>query len=374
MAININFELERIIRLDKKSLFRDLSKEYSGKITVKKDRYILVKGDIPLMLVAHLDTVHHDNVTMICRSDDGNIIMSPQGIGGDDRCGVYALKTVYKQQPTGKKPWLLFTQDEEIGGIGAKAFADDMPYKKQLKKIKLIIEVDRKGKNDAVYYDCDCPELEEYIDSKGYRVASGSYSDICDVAPAVGCSAVNLSSGYYNAHTRYEYINIKHLMRTIDTICEIAGEIDSLPRYEWKEIEYVSKWGNGNYWSVKYGDGWDYGYGYSSKTKNSTKSTKPTEINYDYDYDYDYDTDYYYGPPTSNSYFVDLSDNDKFYYQELLWIYTEKELDDYIYTFGTEFLADEYENEKSLITQIKKEAEQEEIQRQARKLSVVPKK
>ena len=39
--------------------------------------------------------------------------MSPQGIGGDDRCGVFALQSIYAAAK--KKPWLLFTCDEETG-------------------------------------------------------------------------------------------------------------------------------------------------------------------------------------------------------------------------------------------------------------------
>ena len=72
------------------------------------------------MLVAHLDTVHEESVRDICTTADGNILMSPQGIGGDDRCGVFALVKIYKSAQL--KPWLLFMCDEEVGGIGAKAF------------------------------------------------------------------------------------------------------------------------------------------------------------------------------------------------------------------------------------------------------------
>ena len=72
------------------------------------------------MLVAHLDTVHDEPVRDICVSADGNILMSPQGIGGDDRCGCFALVKVFQSAQV--KPWLLFTCEEEVGGIGAKYF------------------------------------------------------------------------------------------------------------------------------------------------------------------------------------------------------------------------------------------------------------
>ena len=71
------------------------------------------------MLVAHLDTVHSQRVHDICKSDDGNILMSPQGIGGDDRCGVFALCNIFQSAQI--KPWLLFCCNEEVGGVGARA-------------------------------------------------------------------------------------------------------------------------------------------------------------------------------------------------------------------------------------------------------------
>ena len=72
--------------------------------------------------------------------------MSPQGIGGDDRCGVYALSKIYGQ--SSRKPWLLFTCDEEVGGIGAHVFCEDHAKGKlpeSLSNLKFLIELDRKG-------------------------------------------------------------------------------------------------------------------------------------------------------------------------------------------------------------------------------------
>ena len=222
------------------------------------------------MLVAHLDTVHEDPVKTICASEDYNILMSPQGIGGDDRCGVMALLKAYELSE--KKPFLLFTCNEEIGGVGAEMFAVEYVAGKlpdELDELKLIIEIDRKGKKDAVYYDCTNAELENYITSKGFKTAFGSFSDISVIAPELGVAAVNLSSGYYNPHTLHEYINLKHLSRTIAKVVEIIGEIDNLPKFEYvegkhsrhiiknvfKDIEFDDYYGN-NY-SYDIPDDWN---------------------------------------------------------------------------------------------------------------------
>ena len=113
-------KLEYYLRPTQVGLFNLISNNYRDKAIIRKGKYILVKGDAPVMLIAHMDTVHKTPVKHICETSDGNIIMSPEGIGGDDRCGVYALIKAHELSDV--KPWLLFTCDEEIGGIGASAF------------------------------------------------------------------------------------------------------------------------------------------------------------------------------------------------------------------------------------------------------------
>lgn len=254
--------LEYYLTPEQETLFKTLHKMHKRYVSsFCKKNYILVRGEAPVMLVAHLDTVHHEPVREICKTGNGNILMSPQGIGGDDRCGVYALNAVYEQSKV--KPWLLFTCDEEVGGLGAEQFCVQHRNKKlpkEIDELKLLIEIDRKGKNDAVYYDCDNPEFEKYITGKGFETQSGSFTDISSIAPELGIAAVNLSSGYYNAHTRYEYINRKHLNNTVQKVLEIVTETTApdFPKYEY--IERVRSFGKfGRYKKCDwYNDYYDY--------------------------------------------------------------------------------------------------------------------
>ena len=230
--------LEDFLRPTQKQLFKRLCKHFKGKTLISKGNFILVKGVAPVMLVAHLDTVHEEPVHDICISADGNILMSPQGIGGDDRCGCFALVKIYKSAQV--KPWLLFTCDEEIGGIGAKKFCLAHKQKqlpKEIDSFKFIIELDRRGANDAVFYHCDNTDFETYITSKGFKTAQGSFSDILLIAPELGIAAVNLSSGYHHAHTRHEYINRAELDSIIAKVVDIIGDYPNLPCFEY--IEYI---------------------------------------------------------------------------------------------------------------------------------------
>lgn len=238
-------KLEEFLKPTQEELFSKLNGMYQGQAVGVAGSFILVKGIAPIMLVAHLDTVHKEPVRDICTSADGNILMSPQGIGGDDRCGVYALVKTYDISPV--KPYLLFTTDEETGAKGAKTFVKCLEQLSELKALKLIVEIDRRGRNDAVYYDCDNPDLEEYISSKGFVTDYGTFSDISVIAPALGIAAVNLSSGYYNAHQLHEFINRAELEATITKVVEIVAEAAraEFPRYEYVDAYYgyYDSWG-----------------------------------------------------------------------------------------------------------------------------------
>ena len=228
--------LEDFLPQSQQKLFKLLAKKFRDKILISKGNFILVRGNSPVMLVAHLDTVHNEPVRDICISHDKNILMSPQGIGGDDRCGVFALVKIYRLSKI--KPWLLFTCDEEIGGLGAKKFCrahNQRQLPKELDSLKFIIEIDRKGNNDAVFYDCDNPDFAKYINSKGFTSAQGSFSDISLIAPELGVAAVNLSSGYHHAHTLHEFINRTELDYTISKVIDILSDLPNLPRFDYIE-------------------------------------------------------------------------------------------------------------------------------------------
>ena len=230
--------LEDFLRPSQKQLFKRLAKKFKGKTLISKGNFILVRGQAPVMLVAHLDTVHEQPIRDICLSADRNILMSPQGIGGDDRCGVFALVKIFQYAQI--KPWLLFCCDEEIGGLGAKKFClahQQLQLPKELDNLKFIIELDRKGKNDAVYYRCANTDFENYITGKGFKTAQGSFSDISLIAPELGVAAVNLSCGYYAAHTRHEYINRSQLDAVIHTVVDIVADasLDDFPSFVYRE-------------------------------------------------------------------------------------------------------------------------------------------
>jgi len=227
-------KFEEIFRASQKELKHKLKKEIRkmGYQTQSGEGYLYGIGEIPILLVAHLDTVHKEKVKIICYSKDGKI-MSPQGIGGDDRCGVYMILKVIEEL----KCHVLFCEDEEIGMVGAGKFC-----KSGIKpEVNFIIELDRMGANDAVFYDCDNPDFTDHITSFGFQEEWGSFSDISEIAPYLGVAAVNISSGYYNAHTKHEYVDMNDVKRNIEKVKNIIRS-ENGAFYEYIECRYYSKY------------------------------------------------------------------------------------------------------------------------------------
>ena len=110
--------LEYIFKLSQdelhKLLFHYLSKYYKN--PVQTEDYIYAEGNIPIALVAHLDTVFDNPPKHIFFDHDQDVMWSPNGMGADDRAGVFAIIKIISH---GFRPHIIFTHDEELGGDGA---------------------------------------------------------------------------------------------------------------------------------------------------------------------------------------------------------------------------------------------------------------
>ena len=69
---------------------------------------------------------------------------------------------------------ILFCEEEEVGGVGARKFTQS----KLRPEVNYIVELDRRGTNDAVFYSCDNPDFTEFVCSFGFEENYGSFSDI----------------------------------------------------------------------------------------------------------------------------------------------------------------------------------------------------
>ena len=219
---------------DLKKFVAEQLQETHGTVFME-DGYVYAQGQMPVLLVAHLDTVHEHLPTQIYYDKASDSIFSPQGIGADDRCGVYMIFEVIKKYNCS----VLFCEDEEIGGVGAEKFTKSKLANKL--DFNYMIEFDRQGHNDAVFYHCGNEEFEEFITKDFYKTATGTFSDISVLAPFFGCAAVNLSCGYYNAHTKDEFVVMYEMKESIQAACKILERTTEKDKFEY--IESYSRYG-----------------------------------------------------------------------------------------------------------------------------------
>ena len=239
----MNKEFEKICRMSQKSLKNHVKQRLQMRYeeVIVDDGFVYAQGSFPVLLVAHLDTVHSKLPNMILYDKDQNTVSSPNGIGGDDRCGVYMIFEIIKKFNCS----VLFCEDEEDGGIGANKFV-----KTDLARtldFNYIIEFDRANANDAVFYSCDNYDFEKFITRDFYKINYGTYSDICDIAPVIGCAAVNLSCGYYKAHTKDEYVVLSDMENSIKAACDILARTTQNDKFEYVEYFEYGAWNGYGY-------------------------------------------------------------------------------------------------------------------------------
>ena len=263
-------KFEEILKSTQKELINKLTdflKEKGYNKILKTENYVFAEGVTPIMLLAHMDTVHADIPKEIYYDKDADVMWSPQGIGGDDRCGIYAITQIINK--TKHRPYILFTTEEEKGGLGAKKFVEEFLY--ELKnRIKFLIQIDRRGNKQAIFYKCDNKDFHNYILSFGLKREYGSFTDICTLSPAYDIASVNLSAGYYNEHTKQEIIKLKDLKNTIEIIINILDDDRNQEKFfDYQEAKYsYSNYYNSNYYS---------NYSKETNIKDYTKSEKKKE-------------------------------------------------------------------------------------------------
>ena len=183
-------------------------------------RYCYGPGTAPVLLVAHTDTVHEAPPSALYHDRQQRILWSPDGLGADDRAGVYAIARILRDCPD-IRPHVLLTDCEETGGQGAEDASADLFTDPP--EVNVMIQLDRQGARDAVTYSCDCPPLLRYLKPYGYRHAQGSFSDISVLMPDWQLAGVNLSVGYYRQHSAAEHLRLNELEYTIGAVADMVA-------------------------------------------------------------------------------------------------------------------------------------------------------
>lgn len=187
-------------------------------------------------LVAHIDSVHHKRSKHFTLKK--NILSSNKGIGGDDKCGIVAILEILKMTDSANA---ILTVDEEIGGIGAL----NIKYEK-LKNVKYFIEIDRQGENDIIFEsgrnkiasDYFIKALLPFCKIHQYQEAQGIFTDVNILTEISKKCAVNVSCGYFNPHTKREYVNLKYLHKSICFVLDIIENLQDV--FIWEDESKIN--------------------------------------------------------------------------------------------------------------------------------------
>lgn len=215
-------------------------------------------GYLPCV-VAHMDTVHEiykgfkviktiDNLSAV--QNYGTPKVSKAGIGGDDKVGVFIALEMLKTFDNIK---IAFFTNEEIGCVGSNAV--DLEW---FKDTSFVIQGDRRGNNEIVFEDMNgIVASDEFIeDTKpiatrhGYVFSDkGSYTDATTMSGNGLCvSAYNIACGYYNAHTKDEFVTITDVAKSMDLFIDLIKTLtcDSNKQYLHENVTETYSY-NGSY-------------------------------------------------------------------------------------------------------------------------------
>lgn len=248
-----------------------------GKIAMTVDEFgnlFITKGisETYPCLAAHLDQVQHSHAKDFTAIECGEGIIfgySPrqrtqQGLGADDKNGIFICLECLKKYDVLK---LAFFVGEETGCVGSSQC--DLEF---FKDCRFIIEPDRRGAHDLIT-SMFCGEVcsQEFINAIaaerfGYREEQGSITDVGElVERGVGISCLNLSCGYYEAHSDHEHTvlaDLQNCLEFVQNIIETCTDVYPFV-YEWRLSsygKYDDRYGYGVY-DLRDDDYEEWGYG-----------------------------------------------------------------------------------------------------------------
>lgn len=192
------------------------------------------KGEGPWpCIVAHMDTVHRiepgESLVPVEISGLVTGILYPSmqqgGIGGDDKCGIYAALRSWQSLDNVR---VVFFVDEESGCNGS--YASDAAF---FRECRYVLQADRRGASDFVT-DISGPlsssaflkAVKPLLKKHGFSQSPGGLTDVMALRDiGVGVSVANMSAGYYEPHSRGEYIDLTALENTVALMLAICRKL-----------------------------------------------------------------------------------------------------------------------------------------------------
>jgi di/tripeptidase len=210
-----------------------INKGYSYEVDKYGNVYVtkgeVLPGEYFPCVVSHTDTVHKlDTINVVeetlpnSKGQDSlclkayNDFDEPTGIGGDDKCGVFACLELLDKFDVIKAAFFV---SEEVGCIGSKNSDDEF-----FENVGYVIEFDAPGdymvtqycfgvklydKESEFFEKTDKVLTEHMLGTPQYMVHP--YTDVYALKKKYNFSCINFSIGYHNYHTKNEYVCIEEV-------------------------------------------------------------------------------------------------------------------------------------------------------------------
>jgi hypothetical protein len=270
--------LQTIIKMDTKALYTWLQiflKENGYEVKGDADNWIIGKpthNPSRICLVSHIDTLRTPGKAVRLQMVQEYMVNLNGVLGADDRAGVFGICQVILHSE--KKPYVIFTNYEESGGKGVKKLCNANAFGDYADDVDLFIELDRQDKDQYVYYSLDCPKsVRQFAEKYGYNENVGTYSDVADLTDTYMIPHLNLSIGYYNQHSKAEFLNVLEMYNTIYCVVDMVND----PEIPAEKIEFDYGWVYDNYISVyeakKKGGGYQSWNTFNNGVKTATNNT-----------------------------------------------------------------------------------------------------
>lgn len=206
----MDFDLEKLKELCDADVEELFFSDWGFANVVRTNSYVYIDNNSSVLAVVHLDTVRElfqvptkNVVTKIItpkKEFDSAIIQKLYcresqitSVGLDDRLGLYFITQVLPS--LGINVDILMTTEEEKGRSSASEFVAN-------KKYNWMFQFDRHGYGNVVMYQYDTHKLTCMLESYGYTVQMGTFSDISELG-FLGCSGFNFGCGYLHEHTNF---------------------------------------------------------------------------------------------------------------------------------------------------------------------------
>lgn len=146
----------------------------------------------------------------------------PTGIGGDDKCGVFACLTLLKELPFLKAAFFVA---EETGCNGSRQADEEF-----FKNVGYGIQFDAPENwmitekcfgqvlfdRESEFFEKCNQVLSESMNPKDMKYMVHPYTDVYALRSKFDFSCINFSIGYYDYHTKDEYVVIEDVFNGID--------------------------------------------------------------------------------------------------------------------------------------------------------------